>query len=493
MSNREHAILRYARLERGCKILEEKTGKAIRPYRQDGYVNLLNKHGTSQDNSEATTYERDPLVPDIHLTEIYESNGLFAKIIDAPAEEAVKHGFSLGLNSPEIDGFIEDALDALDWEQKAATAIKWARLYGGAIIVMLIDDGRGLEEPLDWQNIRSIDELRVYERAVLQPDYSSIYTYDVGASRGNRTSRFGQPEYYDVLSMYGAFRVHESRCLVFPNGVLPERTTNPIYRFWGIPEYVRVRRALQDTITTHQNAPKLLERSVQAIYKMKNLATLLATDDGENQVLRRLQLIDMARGMLNSISIDSDGEDYDFKTFQFSGIKDVVDAACNMLSAITNIPQTVLFGRSPAGMNATGDSDFEGWYNYIERIQKLMLRPNLRRFLDVIFRAGISSGNIDEEPRHKLVFNPLWSLTETEQITNEKTRADTAMVRAQTAQLYVDMQVLDPSEVRKGLAKSEDFDIEELIDEEDTGFLDVLIGELETEGAEKTTREHANP
>ena len=71
---------------------------------------------------------------------------------------------------------MEKALDALEWEEKAATAIKWARLYGGSIIVMLIDDGRGLEEPLDWNNIRSIDELRVFERAVVQPDYASIYS-----------------------------------------------------------------------------------------------------------------------------------------------------------------------------------------------------------------------------------------------------------------------------------------------------------------------------
>ena len=48
-----------------------------------------------------------------------------------------------------------------------------------------------------------------------------------------------------------------------------------------------------------------------------------------------------------------------------------------MLSSLTNIPQTLLFGRSPAGMNATGESDLENWYNFVERIQKLMLKPNL--------------------------------------------------------------------------------------------------------------------
>lgn len=463
--------------ERGREILRRKNG-AVRPHREDGYVNLLNKYGTKQDNSEAYKFEREPVIPDMQLTGLYEGNGLFSKIIDTPAEEALKHGFDLNLKSDELNAFVEDALDDLEWEEKAATAIKWARLYGGALIVMLIDDGRGLEEPVDWEHIRSIDELRVYERSIVQPDYASLYQQDYGGKGvGNRVSKFGQPEYYYVSSIYGSFKVHESRCLVFRNGVLPEQTSNATYLFWGMPEYVRIRRALRETVTAHTDSVKLLERSVQAIYSMKGLASLLTTDDGENQVLKRLQLVDTSRGLLNSIAIDSEGEQYDFKTFQFSGVKDVIDATCNMLSALTNIPQTILFGRSPAGMNATGDSDFESYYNFVEKIQRLMLKRNLRTLLDVVFRAGIASGDVTEEPDYKLEFNPLWSLSDTEQATVDQTKAQTALVKAQTAQAYVDMQALDPTEVRRRLASDEEFDVEDIISEDDEDdLLQSLLG-----------------
>lgn len=457
--------------ERGREILRRKNG-AVRPHREDGYVNLLNKYGTKQDNSEAYKFEREPVIPDMQLTGLYEGNGLFSKIIDTPAEEALKHGFDLNLKSDELNAFVEDALDDLEWEEKAATAIKWARLYGGALIVMLIDDGRGLEEPVDWEHIRSIDELRVYERSIVQPDYASLYQQDYGGKGvGNRMSKFGQPEYYYVSSIYGSFKVHESRCLVFRNGVLPEQTSNATYLFWGMPEYVRIRRALRETVTAHTDSVKLLERSVQAIYSMKGLASLLTTDDGENQVLKRLQLVDTSRGLLNSIAIDSEGEQYDFKTFQFSGVKDVIDATCNMLSALTNIPQTILFGRSPAGMNATGDSDFESYYNFVEKIQRLMLKRNLRTLLDVVFRAGIASGDVAEEPDYKLEFKPLWSLSDTEQAAVDQTKAQTALVKAQTAQAYVDMQALDPTEVRRRLASDEEFDVEDIISEDDEADL----------------------
>lgn len=463
--------------ERGREILRRKNG-AVRPHREDGYVNLLNKYGTKQDNSEAYKFEREPVIPDMQLTGLYEGNGLFSKIIDTPAEEALKHGFDLNLKSDELNAFVEDALDDLEWEEKAATAIKWARLYGGALIVMLIDDGRGLEEPVDWEHIRSIDELRVYERSIVQPDYASLYQQDYGGKGvGNRVSKFGQPEYYYVSSIYGSFKVHESRCLVFRNGVLPEQTSNATYLFWGMPEYVRIRRALRETVTAHTDSVKLLERSVQAIYSMKGLASLLTTDDGENQVLKRLQLVDTSRGLLNSIAIDSEGEQYDFKTFQFSGVKDVIDATCNMLSALTNIPQTILFGRSPAGMNATGDSDFESYYNFVEKIQRLMLKRNLRTLLDVVFRAGIASGDVAEEPDYKLEFKPLWSLNDTEQAAVDQTKAQTALVKAQTAQAYVDMQALDPTEVRRRLASDEEFDVEDIISEDDEDdLLQSLLG-----------------
>ena len=463
--------------ERGREILRRKNG-AVRPHREDGYVNLLNKYGTKQDNSEAYKFEREPVIPDMQLTGLYEGNGLFSKIIDTPAEEALKHGFDLNLKSDEVNAFVEDALDDLEWEEKAATAIKWARLYGGALIVMLIDDGRGLEEPVDWEHISSIDELRVYERSIVQPDSSSLYQQDYGGKGvGNRVSKFGQPEYYYVSSIYGSFKVHESRCLVFRNGVLPEQTSNATYLFWGMPEYVRIRRALRETVTAHTDSVKLLERSVQAIYSMKGLASLLTTDDGENQVLKRLQLVDTSRGLLNSIAIDSEGENYDFKTFQFSGVKDVIDATCNMLSALTNIPQTILFGRSPAGMNATGDSDFESYYNFVEKIQRLMLKRNLRTLLDVVFRAGIASGDVAEEPDYKLEFKPLWSLSDTEQAAVDQTKAQTEQIKAQTAQLYVDMQALDPTEVRRRLASDEEFDVEDIISEDDEDdLLHSLLG-----------------
>lgn len=453
---------------RMADLIQKQAGRAVRPIRSDGYVNLLNRYGTSKDTSEQYKFEAEPSVPDETLVEFYEGNGLFAKIIDTPAEEAVKHGFELDdIKDQEVEDFCREALDELDWEETAMTAIKWARLFGGAIAVLLVNDGKGLEEPLDWSSIRSIDDIRVYDRSLIQPDYQSMYQYDPDDPFRTRGSRLGMPEYYFVTSRYGNFTVHESRCLVFQNGVLPENSSNTVYQLWGMPEYIRIKRAIRDAELSHSCAPKMLDKSVQAIYKMKDLASELATEEGEGKVLKRLQTIDMARGLLNSITIDSEGEDYDFRTFQFNGVSEIIDTSCNYLSALTSIPQTILFGRSPAGMNATGDSDFENYYNFVERIQKRMLRSNLRYLLSIIFQAGIATGEIEEMPKIKVRFNPLWSLSELEQADLELKKAQIQQTKAQTTQVYVDMQVIDPSEVRKKLSETDEYDVEEIVPPED--------------------------
>lgn len=462
--------------------MQEESKEQTVEHRADGYKNLMNKYGTSDDVSEQYRFESGEPVTDIELTINYEENGLFSKIIDIPADDAVSSGFKYGITDTDMEKFINKSLEKLDFEGKAATAIKWSRLYGGALMVMLIDDGKDLEEPVDWDNIRGIDELLVFERPLVTPDYQRIYNYK---PKEGHISKFGMPEFYDVSPIYGSpFRVHESRCLLFRNGILPSMSTRTEYRFFGIPEYARINNALQKTVTSHGNGAKLLDKAVQAIYKMKDLAELLATDEGENKVLDRLRLIDLAKGIINSIAIDADGEDYDYKQITFSGVKDVIDSTCNMLSAVTNIPQTKLFGRSPAGENSTGESDMENYYTFVGKIQKLNLKNNMGTLIDIILIAGRYQGEFEQIPDYELKFKPLWNLSEKEQAEVDKVKADTEFVKAQTAQVYVDMQALDASEIRSKLSKNGEFTINDVLNEEEGDWNE--LGGLQPEAEQES-------
>ena len=81
--------------------------------RHDGYINMLTKVGTAKDSTEAYVYAYEPPTPDVELAPIYQSNGLFAKIIDKPAELAFTNGFTFKVNDPDIEHFIIDSLAPL--------------------------------------------------------------------------------------------------------------------------------------------------------------------------------------------------------------------------------------------------------------------------------------------------------------------------------------------------------------------------------------------
>lgn len=432
-------------------------------YRFDGFPDVLHRY-----SMESSIYDSGMLIPDYDLAEKYQYNGLFSKIIDRPAEEALKHGIEYNISDQTLADFLDDALDRLDWEEKATTAIRWARLFGGAVIVMLLDDGRGLEEPVNWQDIRSVEELRVYERAIVQPDPNCYLT--------------GKAEYFDISSTYGGFfRVHRSRCLVFKNGSLPEYAAPQQYFYWGLPEYVRIRRDLSIALHTHQSAANMIDKSVQPVYKQRGLQSTLAGPDGDDKTLKRLLVLDASRGMMNSVAIDMDGEDYSFQTFQLSGASEILESTYSLLSAVTCIPQTILFGRSPSGENATGESDLENYYNFVEGIQKRMLKKNIRTLLKAVVQAGVYDRSIAEPQTIKPTFKPLWSLSEAEQATVELSKAQRAQATAQTAQLYIDMQVLQPDEVRQALARDGTLNIEDILDnqpedEQDDGWAALLEG-----------------
>jgi len=469
---------KLSKLKEGGRQLAAVSENAERkPFRADGYVNMLNKYGTAQDNSLAYNYAAETMVPDETLTVHYESNGLFSKIIDIPAQEAVKKGFRLNIEDENVEKYIQKRVCEAGWVTRAEQALKWSRLYGGAIGVMVLDDGSDdLALPVNWKKVKRIEEIIIYDRSCVTPDYYSLYR-GYGSNVENKTNRskFREPQFYNVFSIYGNFRVHESRCLVFKNGVMPEKASSMEYRFWGAPEYARIKRELREAITAHGYSIRLLERCVQAVYKMSNLSQLLATDEGEGQVLRRLQAIDTARSIMNSITIDSDGEDYDFRSISLTGVKEVIESACNMLSAVTEIPQTKLFGRAPAGMNATGESDLENYYNFVDKIREMQLKDNLCSLIDIVIQIGVNKGELTGKPEYELEFDSLWNESEIDKANVEQVKATTEQTKAQTAQIYMDMGVLDPAEIRKGLKEEGKYNIEdEVLPEQPNPLADLI-------------------
>lgn len=428
--------------------------------RFDGFFNAFIGHGThGRDPFSNYIYTPSRMMTDWECADMFTYNGIAQKIITAPADEAVKEGFTLKNGEAEMEEQTKSVLSVmedLEWEQRFSEALSWDRLYGGSAVLMMADDGTAdLSEPLNESGLRNIERLVVIEA----PD---ITTSDAILYSDPSSQLYGRPEFYNVTGYYGGrFTVHESRLLMFRGGVLPKeqrRNRND----WGAKVYEKMFNDIMRYDSALSLALMALSRLSQGVMKLNGLAGKLATDDGEQQVMKRLQLIDMARHMMNTIALDNE-DDYRLENMTINGVTDIIDRFQTAISAVTEIPVTVLFGVSPGGLNSTGKADFENYYNMVRRLQKRTLKPQLARLIDLLGQCSDYGLNLPDT--YTLEFNPLWQPTEKEQADTEYVKAQTKQCEAATAKNYYDMNALDGSEMRDTLEKNGDYELDRSLDD----------------------------
>ncbi|MDR0067321.1 DUF1073 domain-containing protein, partial [Acinetobacter sp. 11520] len=75
--------------------------------------------------------------------------------------------------------------------------------------------------------------------------------------------------------------------------------------------------------------------------------------------------------------MDAD-DTYEAHQYNFSGLDNILLQFGQQISGATGIPLVRLFGQSPAGLNATGESDLANYYDNINQQQEGRLRTPLQ-------------------------------------------------------------------------------------------------------------------
>jgi len=154
--------------------------------RVDGLVNALTGMGGSRDKSRYTTTTPLVFLGQEELENLY---GMWIpqRIVDIVAEQATRKGFKVlfggeGAKAEEVTG-IEQVIEDLYILENLGLACKNARLFGGAVILLYIDDGRAADQPVDRRNIRSIEGLEVLDRWQIAPVINEEALYDYSKAR----------------------------------------------------------------------------------------------------------------------------------------------------------------------------------------------------------------------------------------------------------------------------------------------------------------------
>lgn len=387
----------------------------------------------------------DPVrISDIELAAAYHGSALVKRAMEIRPMTALARGYNITLPGDKADERdvatnIELANDAekyaakLRFNEMFLDACIFGRLFGGGLLMVGLDDGKDPSLPLDEDNIRAIRYVNFVDRRFL---YALTYYGDPFAQH------FGEPETYRVTSMFGDNRttvVHASRCIRFDGGgveILKKRELAG----WTYSTLQAAYDSLRIWMNAIQASGNLLVDASQGVFKLKGLMDAIGTPGAEELIMQRMAMIDYRRSSGQSLQLDAEEEDFDRKATPFQGIPEMLDRMMQMVAADFETPVTLLFKRSPAGLNATGDSDFRDWYDSIDIERKIVHSPKIQKFFSWVFAAqdGPTGGEL---PEHILVnWAPLWQPT-------AKERAETEYIVAQRDAIYITNSVWEAPEV----------------------------------------------
>lgn len=401
---------------------ELKTAKSLRT--SDSFQNFASKVGIGTDNqSSAGTYGFNPISRNHTLLEwMYRGSWICGKVVDCVADDMTRAGIEItGDTKPEDIDKLHQQMNALSIWSGLNSTIKWGRLYGGAIAVMLID-GQKPDTPLrpDAVGKGSFRGLLVLDRWMVQPDFTKLVT-EFGPD-------LGKPEFYETVVQGYAIpkmKIHHSRCLVIGGVDLPfwQRIAENL---WDMSVLERLYDRLVAFDSTTQGAAQLVYKAHLRTLKVKSLRNIIAA--GGKALEGLVGQVDMMRRYQGNEGISLvDGED-EFETHQyaFSGLDQVLLQFGQQLSGAADIPLVRLFGQSPAGLNATGESDIRNYYDGINQQQELKMRRPFTTLLAVLAK----SMGITLPDGWGFKFNPLWQLSDKEKA-EIADRVSTAVCRAE--------------------------------------------------------------
>lgn len=420
----------------------KKTGTTKPVQTADSFSNPLFHLGYgSQSPLEATEYPLTRMTYDYALlNSLYRSNWVVQNVVGIIPDDMLREGFTVsGAISPKYQQELDRCLRQTQLYDRINEGMRWGRLYGGAAGLILIRGQEDLSKPLELDTI-------------LPGTFAGLYIVDrwSGITPGMELVSdladpdFGLPKYYDINMADGStvVSVHYSRIIRFVGRELPylEKMAE---MYWGESEV----EALYADVVKHDNVAAnmaaLTFRANVDSMEVENLDQLFSV--APTAIQQRFWNMMQAQNVLKSnfgMQLVNKGDSVKNTQYTFTGLQEIYDSMCLDLSGASRIPVTKLFGRAPAGLNATGESDLQNYYDYVDTLRESKLRPILEKLLPII--AMSVWGGVPEDM--DIQFPPLWTPT-------AKEVAEIAKAKAETIIAAFQANLLDQATAQRELKK----------------------------------------
>lgn len=380
-------------------------------FTQDSFSNFMYKLGMGADNPlSSATYSLTTLISRNRalLEAGYRSSWLIGQAVDTVAEDMTKMGIKMMSDiSPDDITKLQVGLNDYDVWESYCNIIKWARLYGGALGVILID-GADYSKPLNLEAIgkNTFKGILVLDRWMCEPLVGELIT--------DLDKDFGKPKYYRInTSVANAkiplIKIHYSRVMRFDGITLP--FYQKIYEnHWGLSVVERIYDRLISYDSATLGASQLMYKAFLRTIGVKGLReAFMLGGKTENAIIKQFEYIRKMQSNEGITLIDSE-DSFDIKTNSFGGVAELLQEFGQQISGATGIPLVRLFGQSPAGFS-TGETDLRNYYDNVHREQENKLRPQLSKLLEVM-SLSVLGRKLPED--FEYTFNSLWQMSDKE-------------------------------------------------------------------------------
>lgn len=394
----------------------------------DGFRNIIKGIGGERDYNKNTYFENGIRINRQLAESIYTYNWLAGKCIDIPVDDATRKWRELLIEDDKKKEQVEDVMKYYDIKGKVNTAMKWARVYGGAALIFVFDN-QDLTDPLEIKKI-SKESLK----NILVLDKYELVAHSV--DRNILSPNFGKPEFY-TINRTGDI-VHYTRTVIF-QGFIPSLKAWERENFWGLSYFTKGYDPIKSSQMVSENINLATYEANVDVYRINGLNSMVAEGD-DATVIKRLQIAHEMKSVVNGMALDKEDE-YEKKGNNFTNLAEIDDRFIQKVAGAWNIPVTRLLGISPAGMNSTGESDMLNYYDTVQSNQENEIRPKLDQ-IDAIIMAS----EFGEFEPIEYKFNPLKQLTELEQ-------ADVDFKNSQRDSTYEGMGVVNYVDIQAQLAQ----------------------------------------
>lgn len=308
----------------------------------------------------------------ILLSYSFMTQGLIQTVIKQPVDDAFRNGFKIKTGElddeelKKLNNTIKRKRKRSDFKRQinpnAAIArgssdiqavmetINWARLYGGAGLIVNTD-----------QDFRTeLNEEAITDTTPLE--FIAADRWELILSQTNIwDDRNPTP-----FNFYG-LPLHRTR-VVKVMGVEAPSYIRLRLQGWGMSEIERCIRAINSFIKFENLVFELLDEAKIDVYKIQGFNDALLTDEGTQAASKRIMLGNRLKNFQNALAMDKE-DDYVQKQLSFSGLAEMWNEIRLNLSSDLKIPMNKLFGQSATGFGGGEDAQ-ENYNSVVEGVRQ---------------------------------------------------------------------------------------------------------------------------